>query len=194
MTGDTGGVSTPVLEHAPKKKKRGRETALDMIRSLGLVMLAVVPVWFFAQAPASDEKELREVDPRGSIQAFAADQPEVPVPGVLPEGWRATSSSYSGGGSALRVGWVTPSTQYAEYSASTAEREEFLESAVGEDVERLAPVTVDGQQWEQLREPDGSISLTRSYGGTTVVVGTKRATAGLPELEVLLRSLSRGQG
>jgi len=185
-------VSTQVLEQAPKKRKRGRETALDMVRSLGLVILVIVPVWFFAKAPLSDEKEVREVDPRSSIDAFAADQPGVPVPGALPDTWRATSSVYSGGDRTLRIGWVTPTTQYAEYSASGAEREGFLEATVGEQVERLSPVTVDGQAWEQLREPDGSISLTRSYGGTTVVVGTKRATAPLPELEVLLRSL-RGQ-
>jgi hypothetical protein len=84
---------------------------------------------------------------------------------------------------------VTPTTQYAEYSASNDDREEFLEATVGEEVERLGPVTVDGRAWEQLREPDGSISLTRSYGVTTVVVGTKRTTAPLAELEVLLRSL-----
>ena len=171
------------------KRKRGRETALDMIRSLGLVFLAVVPVWFFAQAPASDEKELREVDPRGSIDAFAADQPGVPVPGALPDSWRATSSTYSGGDRTLRIGWVTPTTQYAEYSASNDERERFLDATVGEEVERLEPITLGGQAWEQLREPDGSISLTRSYGETTVVLGTKRATAPLAELEVLLRSL-----
>lgn len=162
-----------------------------MILSLGLVFLAVIPVWFFARAPASDEQELREVDPRGSIDAFAADRPGVPVPGPLPETWRATSSTYSGGDRTLRVGWVTPSTQYAEYSASDAEREDYLEATAGEQVERLTPVTVGGEAWEQLREPDGSISLTRTYGTTTVVVGTKRATATLPELEVLLRSLRR---
>ncbi len=163
-----------------------------MVRSLGLVFLAVLPVWFFAQAPDSDEQELREVDPRGSIEAFARDLPDVPVPGALPDSWRATSSSYSGGEKALRVGWVTPSTQYAEYSASTAERKEFLKTTAGADVQRLEPLTVDGQEWEQLREPDGSVSLVRSYGSTTVVVGTKRATASVAELEVLLRSLTRG--
>ena len=186
-------MSTQVEQQvaAPKKRRRGRETAADMVRSLGLVMLVVVPIWFLAQAPESDEKELREVDPTGSIAAFAADQPQVPVPGPLPADWRATVSSYVGGQSALRVGWVTPLGEYAEYSASTAEREEFLEATVGEEVEQLAPVTVDGVTWEQVQEPDGSRSLTRSYGSTTVVVGTQRATAELAELEVLLRALSR---
>jgi hypothetical protein len=181
-------VSTQVPQSTPKKK-RGRETARDMILSLGLVFAAVVPVWYFAQAPDSDEQELREVDPAGSIDAFAADQPGVPVPRALPDAWRATSATYGGGDRSLRVGWVTPTTQYAEYSASNDEREEFLDATVGEEVEQLASLTVDGEEWEQLREPDGSLSLTRTYGTTTVVLGTKRATAPLAELEVLLRSL-----
>ena len=185
-------MSTQVEQPTPRKRKRGRETAADMVRSLGLVMLAVIPIWFLAQPPKSDEVPLREVDPTGAVQAFAADVPQAPVPGTLPAGWRATSSSYTGGQSALRVGWVTPEEQYAEYAASTAAREDFLEETVGEKAERVGAVTVDGASWEQYREEDGSLSLTRSYGSATVVVGTRRATATLAELEVLLRALTRG--
>ena len=180
-------MSEPTAPPA-KKKKRGRETAADMVRSLGIVLLVIVPVWFFAQPPDSDKAELREVDPSRSISEFAAEVPAAPVPGALPDGWRATSSSYGEG--TLRVGWVTPAGQYAEYAASTGPQEEFLELVAGEEVERLAPVTVDGVTWEQYEDPDGSRSLTRSYGSATVVVGTKRATAELAELEVRLRSLS----
>ena len=174
----------------PKKRKRGRETATDMVRSLGLVILVVVPIWFFAQAPDSDEVPLREVDPAQSIAAFAADVPAAPVPGDLPEGWRATSATYDGAQTALRIGWVTPQGEYAEYAASTAPQEAFLDSVAGEQAEQREPVTVDGVAWRQLQEPDGSRSFTRSYGSTTVVVGSRRATAGPEELAVLLGSLA----
>jgi hypothetical protein len=162
-----------------------------MIRSLGLVLLVVVPIWFLAQPPASDEAELRVVDPTADIRAFADEVPQAPVPGVLSERWRATSSTYLAGQQSLRVGYVTPDEQYAEYAASTAPAQEFLETVVGEDAERLAPVRIDGTSWDRYRDEDGSLSLARSYGGVTVVVGTHRATAQPAELEVLLRSLTR---
>ena len=172
-----------------KKRKRGRESAADMVRSLGLVLLVIIPVWFLAQAPESDEAEIRVVDPTGAIAAFAADVPAAPVPEGLPEQWRATSSTYNGAGPSLRVGWVTPVGQYAEYFASKGD-DQFVRRTVGDDAEQLAAVTVDGASWQQFREDDGSLSLTRSYGDVDVVLGTTRATSDLPELEVLLRSLA----
>ena len=182
-------VEQPVT--GEKKRKRGRETAMDMVRSLGLVILVIVPVWYLAQAPESDEAEIRVVDPRTAIEAFSADVPGAPVPGTLPEQWRATSSTYDGGAQSLRVGYVTPEEQYAEYAAAVGQREDFLERILGPETEQLEPVVVGGDTWEQYREPDGSLSLVGTFGDATVVVGTRRATAGLPELEVLLRSLSR---
>lgn len=184
-------MSTQVEVETPKKK-RGRETATDMVRSLGLVVLVIIPVWFLAKAPASDEAEIRVVDPTGPISAFATDVPAAPVPGQLPERWRATSATYAGGDRTLRVGWVTPEEQYAEYAASTGPRQEFVESLVGEETEAAEPVVVDGVEWEQRVEADGSRSLVGAFGSTTVVVGTQRATASLAELRVLLGSLSAG--
>ncbi len=174
----------------PQKKKRGRESAADMVRSLGLVVLVIVPVWFLAKAPASDEAAIRTVDPTGPISSFATDVPRAPVPGDLPEGWRATSATYSGGDRTLRVGYVTPQEQYAEYAASTGPSQEFVESVVGVGAEPAEPVDVDGVTWEQFVEADGSRSLVGSYGAATVVVGTLRATATLQELRVLLDSLT----
>ncbi len=177
-------VESPV--EAPKKSKRGRETALDMVRSLGLVILVIVPVWLLARAPSSDEAEIRVVDPSQAVEAFTRDAPGVPVPGELPAGWQATSATYDGAARSLRVGWVTPEEEYAEFAAGAAPG--LLEELVG-DAAVLDLVVVDGVAWEQRRDADGSLSLSRSYSGVTVVVGTSRATADRAELEVLLRAL-----
>jgi hypothetical protein len=187
-------VSTQVAEPQQEaRKKRGRETAADMVRSLGLVLLVIVPVWFFAKAPPQDEAVIRVVDPSGAISAFSADVPEAPVPDGLPEAWRATSATYSGAEGALRVGWVTPSEEYAEYAASTGSREEFLESLVGEKAESGRAGHRRRRRLAELRRAGRARARTsRPYGDATVVVGTKRATASDDELAVLLGSLAAG--
>lgn len=184
-------MSTSTAERpAPPKRKRGRETALDMVRSLAVVLALVIPLWFLAQPPDSDEAEIRVVDPTADVTAFVSDVPTAPVPGALPSGWRPTSSTYDGAADLLRIGYVTPQGQYAEYAASTRAREDVVREYAGEDAQPLEEVTVDGAAWQQLRQPDGSLSLVRSFGATTVVLGTVRDTAGLGELEVLLRALA----
>ena len=172
-----------------RKKKRGRETAGDMVRSLGLVMAGVVVVFFFAQPPDSDTERIRPVDAAGDIRAFRADAPAAAAPGGLPDRWVSTVSSLTGEPPALRIGYNTPTGAYAEYAASTAPSAQVVEDLAGGG-ERLDPVDVDGATWEQYRDGDGSLSLVRAYGAVTVVVGTLRATAPLSELRVLAGSLS----
>ena len=172
-----------------RKKKRGRETAGDMVRSLGLVMAGVVVVFFFAQPPDSDTERIRPVDAAGDIRAFRADAPAAAAPGGLPDRWVSTVSSLTGEPRALRIGYNTPTGAYAEYAASSAPSAQVVEDLTGRG-ERLDPVDVGGATWEQYRDGDGSLSLVRAYGAVTVVVGTLRATAPLSELRVLAGSLS----
>jgi hypothetical protein len=191
VTTETASSDTTARPPAPAKKKRGRESVGDMVRSLSLVLLGVVVVWWFAQAPASDEAELRVVDPSGDLAAFTTDVPQTPVPTGLPEQWRPTSSTRTGA-SELRVGYVTPEGQYAEYAAAT-DADGFVRDITGFETDggrQLEPVDVDGVAWEQYRDSDGSLSLVRSAGPVTVVVGTTRATATQEELVALVRSLA----
>jgi hypothetical protein len=182
-------VSSDVQERpAPVKKKRGRESAGDMLRSLAVVMVLVVMMWFLAQPPDEDEQALRTVDPAADVAAFTADVPSAPVPTGLPESWRSTSSTL--GADSLRIGWVTPDGEYAEYAATTSTDEDALPDLTGVGAERVEPLDVDGQPWEQYREADGSVSLVRSYGPARVVVGSKRGTAGTAELQELAGSLA----
>ncbi len=178
------------MSEVETKKPRGRETAGDMVRSLGLVLVGVLAIWFLAQPPDSDEQRIRVVDPAPALSAFAADNPTAPVPGFLPAQWRPTSAAVTNGPSALRVGYVTPAEQYAEYAASTAPADEFVPELTGSGARRLEPVQVAGGTWEQYEDEDGSLSLVRSYGQATVVLGSKRASAPLAELRTLAESLT----
>ena len=93
-------------------------------------MVLVVLMWFLAQPPDDDEQALRTVDPSADVAAFQADVPSVPAPAGLPEQWRSTSSTLTADG--LRIGWVTPDGEYAEYAASTLPADEALPDLDGQ--------------------------------------------------------------
>ena len=170
------------------KAERGRESAGDMVRSLGLVLLIVGAVYFFARPPASDEKGIRIVDSTDAVSSFSANAPSVPVPRDLPAGWRTTVSEYDVRSGLLRVGWVTPKGEYAEYAAASKPTETFL-ADITANAPRTETVDIDGTSWTQYRQGK-AISLVRSYGSATVVIGTLRDTAGLEELRVLAGRLA----
>ena len=178
-------VATPGRA-APAKSRRGRETALDMFRSIGLIMLIVIPIWFLAQPPGSDAKKIRVVDPTADIRAYTQAAPGVPVPGALPTGWRATSSTLEPG--ALRIGWVTPAGQYAEYDSSTAPAGQFLPEATGQG-RQVGTFRIAGVDWQQYSDGDGHTSLVQQRAGGTVVVGGLRETSTLEELRALAASV-----
>ena len=181
---DTGGVSEP----APTgKKKRGRESAGDMVRSLGLVLIIVLVAFFLAQPPESDKRAVRVVDPTGDIRSFTQVHPGVPVPTTTPLGWRPTVTD--SGRDQLRVGWVTSAGTYVEYAASTAPAQEFVREFTG-DAPQVGSVDVAGTAWTQYREGD-STSLVLSAAGTTVIVGTLRANASVADLRLLAGALTR---
>ena len=195
---DDGQVTTAASQGSPPappqpgpalgKRTRGRETAADMIRSLGIVMLIVVALWFLAQPPDSDEATIRVVDPTSDVTAWTSAVPGAPVPTGLPQQWRPTSASYERGPDRLRIGHVTPSDQYAEFAASTGVAAEVVAELTGR-APRTGTVDVEGVAWDAYTEADGSLSLVRAFGDVTVVVGTLRATASAEELSVLAASV-----
>lgn len=170
------------------KRRRGLETAADMARSLGIVLLVVVGVWFLARPPHSDEKTIRVVDPTADVQAFSKTASGGVVPRTMPPGWRTTVSTYDAEAGLLRLGWVTPAGHYAEYAATTHPTDRFLADITGE-APRGEVIQLGGRSWDQYRQ-DGAISLVQAFGTTTVVLGTVRDTATLDELRVLADRLA----
>jgi hypothetical protein len=170
------------------KGKRGRESVMDMVRSLGIVMLIVGALFFFARAPHSDEKRLRVVDPTGDVQAFAIAVPGGAVPRAMPTGWKCTVTNYDREASVLRVGWNTPAGHYAEYAAAPHAPPAFLRDYTG-DASAAGTIDVGGTSWTEYRR-GAVISLVHVYGTTTVVLGTERDTATLDELRVLASRLA----
>ncbi len=175
-------TTTTTVRPAPPGRRRGRETALDMLRSLGIVMLIVVPLWFLAQPNSGDAKKIRVVDPAADVTAFHQAAPALPVPTTPPSGWQATSSTLQPG--TLRIGWVVPGDTYAEYAASTATAATFLPTITG-DAQQIGTADVAGVAWRELRDGAGHTSFVREVGGGTVVVGGERETASPAQLRLL---------
>lgn len=183
-------MSTTTTEApAAPKNKRGRESALDMVRSLGLCMLVVVPIWYLAQPPDSAEQRLRVVDQAPDVQAWQAAAPSPPVPGSVPEGWQPTVSQSVRQPVGLRLGWNTDGGRYVEFAASTGAAGPFVEQATGSTSDE-GDVDVAGTTWQRyVDDEDGSVSLVRRSGEVTVVVGTLRSTATDDELTALARAV-----
>jgi hypothetical protein len=168
--------------------KRGRESATDMVRSLGLVLVIVGVVFFLARPPSSDAKKIRVVDPSSDVQAFTSSVSGGAVPHALPAGWRPTVSDYNRDTGQLRVGWVTPKGEYAEYAARPHGTTTFVTDITGR-AQQAGTVQIEGTTWTEYRQGK-AVSLVRAYGTTTVVLGTLRDTASLDELRVLAASLT----
>lgn len=180
-------VST-VTAPSPAKRKRGREGAVDMVRSLGLCMLLVIPIWYLAQPPDEAEQRIRVVDQAPDVQAWQASAPSAPAPQGVPSGWQATVSQQVGPPAGLRLGWNTDGGHYVEFAATTGPAERFVPETTGAD-EPDGTVDVAGQSWQRYAEDDGSVSLVRTVDGTTVVVGTRRSSADDGELRALAESV-----
>jgi hypothetical protein len=185
-------VTTTTEQRAPgAAKKRGRETAVDMLRSLALVLLVVIPIWFLAQPPDSAEQRIRVVDQAPDVAAWRTTADPAPVPAELPDGWRPTVGQFTPEPPRLRLGWNTPDGAYAEFAATTGAAARFVEELTGASTS-TGTVDVDGAAWQRYEDDDGSVSLVRSYGEVTVVVGTRRTTASLDELLVLAAGVAVG--
>lgn len=179
-------MATETPARAAPKRKRGRETVGDMVRSLGLVLLIVLPLWFLAQPPASDEAEVRAQDTVSPIADLQRQSPGIPVPGPLPEGWVANAVVADQDG--LRIGWNTPTGGYLEYAASLGAAE-FLPTTTGNGAQ-VGTVQVGGVTWQQYQNDDDATTLVREVGSRTVTVGGVREDTTLAEIETVAETVS----
>jgi hypothetical protein len=162
-------------------KRRGRETTLDMVRTLAVVFALVVPMWFFGRSSPGDEQRIRPVDPTQAYAAFVEDTGG-PVPSGMPAGWTATVRDLATVPGVTRVGYVRGDS-YVEFVGGRGTA--FLEDATGKAAQ-VGTVDVGGVIWRDYRA-DGVQSLVLTRGGVTVLVGGLRETATQDELVAFAR-------
>lgn len=180
--------ASPDAALPPAKRKRGLESLGDMVRSLAVVMVIVLGLFFFALPPSSDRKAERDVNPAADVRSFTQVVPAALVPGALPGGWRSTVATYDSEPNRLRIGYLTAANHYVEYAAVEGPSATYVANLT-DRAAALRTVDVAGQPWQLVQDEAHRQSLIRQVGQTTVVVGSLRNNATLDELLTLAASL-----
>lgn len=172
-------------------RKRGFETAGDMIRSLALVG-AVVALMIFLTLRQHDDP-VTAIDYGDSLRAArsAATYP-VLAPTSLPAGWRATSARTSpdGPGVHWHLGLLTSGKeQYVGIEQSDGGDPRFVREQTAAGVEQ-GTAQAAGRSWTVLRsDAKDQVSLVDTSGGVVSVV---TGTLPLAELQRFAETLRGG--
>jgi hypothetical protein len=169
-------------------KKRGTEVVSDMLRSLAVVGVIIVPLWLLI--PHHTAQRVTVIDYSTALnQAERLSAHQVLAPAGLPATWRATSVSTSGGSGGpvvFHLGFVTPAGDYAALEESNGSRDGYLTTLLGKTAKPLGDVRVGAASWRSVRGTDGRVALVGPAGPLTVVV---KGTARLSELTAFAASL-----
>jgi hypothetical protein len=171
---------------APRSRRAG-QTVRDMTLSLTVIVVIVGIVVAFQERGG---QRVRVIDPAptyAGARNAAAYPVRVPRP---PSGWRPTSARNDlseGGRLTLRVGFLTPTGQYAGLVESDVARDALLGRELSPGVRPTGSLTVSGVPWQWLpARKRGDRAIARTAAGVTYLVF---GSAGPEELRVLAASL-----
>jgi hypothetical protein len=174
------------------KPRRGRETAFDMVRSFGLMIVVVGVTLLFVPSllhPSAKDK-FPAFDASGLIDGFHDVTGRAAlVPGPLPSGFRPTAGTLTGPAATERmhIGYAAPGQSFAgldETVGPTSGLVATVLGAAGTSVDGTVPVA--GAVWQRRTSSRGEIALVHRSGGIAVVV---TGSASEPTLVALAASL-----
>jgi hypothetical protein len=120
---ETGAVSSDDAV----RPKRAAATALDMVRSLGLILLIIAATLIFVPdlIHPSKSSRVQPVSYQSEVRGFqqVTGKPAL-APADLADGWYANSARLTpkGSNATLYIGWVTPTERYVALYESTLSR------------------------------------------------------------------------
>jgi len=178
------------------RPKSLRESALDMGRSLGL-MVAIMAVVLFA-TPARGlifpdrNDRMPAVDYSDVVSGFHQVTGHAALaPTGLPTSWRANAATLSGTSAVderLHIGFVTPGSRYAGLDETTGDGFALIKDVLGRrGVATIGTTMIGGVTWDVHTSDRGERSLTRVVDGLTVVVTGNAHAADLNRLCADLR-------
>lgn len=140
-----------------------------------LVLLAVIAAFVVFRELNRNEvtTPVRTVEYRQTA-VYAAEQVdfELLAPSRLPEGWRATSVSFTPEPSRWHIGQLTADDEYVGLEQSRASSRDMVETYVDENAVRRGAVQAAGTTWTTWTDAGGDTALVAETGdATTLVVG-----------------------
>jgi hypothetical protein len=176
------------------KPKRGRQTAADMARSLGLigVVVAITLIFVPGLLHPSKSQRFQAVDYSDYVSGFHQVTGETALtPSSLPSGWKANAGALKGPAAVehLHIGWATPGAKYAGLEESVENVAAFVPTILGT---RGATVTgrvpIDGAIWQTRTSSRGEYSVSRTIRGIAVIITGSATDAQLQALAASLHS------
>lgn len=129
-------------------RPRGRQTALDMVRSLAVIGAAVAGVVLLL--PRSEQPVVQPVDlDQAAVAARSQGDVPVVVPG-LDDDWRVTSARREDADGQVpatwHIGWLSPEEQYVAVEATRRATPQWVRDVTSEG-EQIDTLEVDDRSW-----------------------------------------------
>lgn len=173
---------------SPAAQRAGRLTAVNMLRSLGPLLLIILLLVGWNALRQGRTDPVHEIDPSSTVR-LAAARASYPLeaPAGLPKGYRATSARTDAGAVrkgapvTLQIGYVSPKEQFVGFAISDDPGADALTSVL-DGAQQQGSVDVGGTTWTRSRTQRGETALSRRTGDVTVLVS---GSAGETELETV---------
>ncbi len=158
-----------------------KQSVNGLVGAIAISLLLIASIWllsrFHDHQSFNPTATVDYSQPLADARAAHAFKPFAPRD--VPPGWRATSASATGAGSALawHLGFLTSSgadAQYVGLDQSNDNAAAYRQATTRAD-QPGATVTIDGRQWEIWTSTDGgetALIRTDASGTTTIVSGT----------------------
>ena len=160
-----------------------RDMATSMVVLLIPVVIVVGLFRFFGGEDVVTTDTQPAFDAARAASAFPVFEPK-----DLGDGWRSIRSVYGAeeGGSALRVGYVTPAGGGVQLVESNQPVEAVIRHELGESVVPTGTVDVAGRTWQSYTVRNGERALLLLEPGRTIVIVGSAGESELTELAAAL--------
>jgi Protein of unknown function (DUF4245) len=152
---------------------RYQRSAAGMVGAL-LVLVVLVVGWIGLSSLNSDDpaEPAHTVDYAGAVpEARKAADFDLVAPPSLPDGWRATTVSFTDDPEQhWHLGVLTDQNRYVGLEQARRPVRSMVLEYVDEEPSRGATVDVAGSRWSTYTDDTGDLALVRRQAGTTTLV------------------------